>query len=104
MVFEPLLQAEVFFHPSAAGVQYQAGELQGFPLLQIMIDQLLPLVLVAGRNPGISIPRQIDKVAGSVDPIKIYRLCATRRAAGECQPFLPDEGIDQAGLPYVTSP
>src|SRR5437660_8932017 len=39
-----------------------------------------------------------------VDPVKIDRLCATRSVAGESQPMLPGKGVDQAGLPYVTSP
>src|SRR5207237_1185706 len=38
-----------------------------------------------------------------VDTVKVDRLRATRGAAGESQPFLTDEGVDQAGLSYITS-
>jgi hypothetical protein len=39
-----------------------------------------------------------------IDPVKIDGLCSTRRAADKCQPFVPDQSIQQAGLSYVTSP
>ena len=46
---------------------------------------------------------KIDEVEGSVDAIKIDRLRSTRGIAGKSQPFLPHEGVDQAGLPHVAS-
>src|SRR5690242_9757568 len=103
MMLEPPLQIEILVHPSAAGIQYQAGKLQRFPLLQVLVDQLLPLQLVTRRHPGVSVPRKIDEVEGSVDTVKIDRLRATRGAAGESQPFLAYQGVDQARLPYITS-
>ena len=56
------------------------------------------------RDPGVSISRKIDEVELPVDPVKIDRLRATRCVAGERQPFLPGQGINQAGLPDVASP
>src|SRR5262249_49269865 len=55
-------------------------------------------------NPGIPIPREVDEKVMAIDLIKIDRLCSTRSVAGESQPTLPGKGVDQAGLPYVTSP
>jgi hypothetical protein len=46
----------------------------------------------------------IDEKEGSVDTIKIDRLCSTRRIADESQPALPRKSIQQAGFAYVTSP
>ena len=103
-MLEPPLQLQILLHPSAAGIQDQAGKLQGFPLLQILVDQLLPFLLVARRHPGVSVTREIDEVERAVDPVEIDRLRATRRVAGKRQPFLPGQGVNQAGLPDVTSP
>src|SRR4051794_31498442 len=103
MMLEPPLQVQILVHPSAAGIQYPAGQLQGIPLLQILIDQLLPLQLMPWRHAGISIPRKIDEVKRPINPVEVDRLRATRGATGEGQPFLADQGVDQTGLPYITS-
>jgi len=104
MMFQPPLQIEILLHPSAAGIQNQAGKLQGLPILQILFDQNLPLLRKLRGNPGIPISRKIDEIHSSIDPIKINRLCSTRCVTRESQLSLAGKGVDQAGLSYVTSP
>src|ERR1700675_4605349 len=104
MVLEPPFQVQILVHPSTAGIQYQAGKLQGLPILQILIDQNLPLRRKVRRNPGISISWQIDEIERSIDTIKIDRLCPARRVAGKSQALLTNQRINQAGFPNVTSP
>jgi hypothetical protein len=57
MMLKPPLQVKILIHPSAAGIEDQAGKLQGFPFLQIMLNQNLPFRHNGQRNPGITISR-----------------------------------------------
>ena len=57
VMLEPPLQIEIFLHPSAAGIQNQAGKHQGLPIVQILLDQNLPLLGEPLGDPGISIAR-----------------------------------------------
>jgi len=104
VMLEPPLQIQILFRPSAASIEYQAGRLQKLPLLQIVLNQLLPIPGERERNPRVTISGKIYEIKRIVDTIKIDRLRATRCVAGESQPFLADQGIDQAGFSYVTSP
>src|SRR4051812_14928149 len=104
-MLQPPLQIEILLHPAATGIENQAGKLQGLPILQILIDQNLPLVREPLRNPGITISGKIDEVHRFVNnSIKVNRLCSTRCVTRESQLFLAGEGVDQAGLSYVASP
>ena len=103
-MLQPPFQIEIFLHPSAAGVQHQAGKLQGLPIVQILFDQFFPFHHKLLRHLGISISRKIDEIECAVDTIKINRLRSTRGITCERQPFLPGESVNQTGLSYVTSP
>src|SRR5579864_5721464 len=103
-MLKPPLQVQIFFRPSAAGIEYQTGRLQILPFLQIVLNQLFPFPSDRRRNPRVTISGKIDEIKSVVDTIKIDRLRSTRCVAGESQPSLASQGIDQAGFSYVTSP
>ena len=57
VMLEPPLEIEIFLHPSAAGIQNQAGKHQSLSIVQILLDQNLPLAGEPLGDPGISIAR-----------------------------------------------
>jgi len=101
---QPLLELQIPFHPAPAGIQDQEGKIQRLPVQQVALDQVSPLAGHLLGNPGVTVPGEIDEIERSVDSVKIERLRAARSATGESQPFAPYQGVNQAGLPYVTSP
>src|SRR5947207_12833217 len=98
VMFEPPLQVEILFHPSAAGIDDQAGKLQALPLLQILVNQNFPLLRESGRHPRITIPGEIDEIERILDTVKVNSLRSTRRGTCESQPLRAGQGGKQAGL------
>src|SRR5262245_46164657 len=54
-------------------------------------------------NPCESIAGKIDEVERFVDAVKINSLRTALRTAGNCQPFLPGKGVNQARLSDIAS-
>ena len=101
---EPFPELQITIHPTPAGVQNQKGKIQSLSRQQVAFDQLPPLPGQVLGHPRITIPGEIHEIKRSIDSVKIERLRATRSATGESQPFTPHQGVNQAGLSYVTSP
>ncbi len=52
VILKPALEIQVLVHPSAAGIQYQAGKLQGFPFLQIFARSVLSIPPLGPEERG----------------------------------------------------
>jgi len=103
MELQPLFEFQVLIHPAPTRVENNEAELQRPSIGKVLFDQLLPLELNILRNTRIPVSRQIDEVEFSVDPVKIYQLCATRFCTRKGQPLLARQAIQQTRLAYITS-
>ena len=103
MDFKPASQVQVARHPPAPGVQHDNTKIQSLSFEQIAFNELFPLEPSIFGDPSVSVSWKVGEMILAADSVKVYCLRATGLVAGESQPFLPRQGINETGLANVTT-